>query len=81
MSEDESPHPAGPSEPAGKATSLPAEAIRLQRLYEELTEASAAAGETLRYAIAAPTWVALQRFRDRSARVDKIIERIKQVLA
>jgi hypothetical protein len=77
MSEDVRPHRLRPVE---EAVITPAEATELQRLYDELPDAAAAAVEALRFATATPTAAALQRFRERAARVNQITDRINAIL-
>jgi hypothetical protein len=52
----------------------------LRRLYDELPDAVAAAGEALGRAGRAPTGLALERFRELDARVGAIADRIKTIL-
>jgi hypothetical protein len=65
---------------AAKAVITPAEAAELRELYAELPDASAAAAEALGNSGAAPTGLALERFRELDGRVLTIIDRIKAIL-
>jgi hypothetical protein len=65
---------------AASAHLTTAAAAELRRLYEELPDAVDAAGEALGSAGAAPTGLALERFRELDARVVAITDRIKAIL-
>jgi hypothetical protein len=56
------------------------EVRKLRQLYDQLGDAAAVAAEALGKASPAPVGLTLQRFCDRVARVDAIVEQIKQIL-
>jgi len=80
MNKDIPPSRAGRSGPTGRAVITPEVAAELQPLYDELPTAAEAAAEALRIAAATPTSLALLKFRQRAARVDQIIDRIRAIL-
>jgi hypothetical protein len=65
---------------SGRAVITLAEAAELRELYSELPDASAAAAEALGNTGAAPTGLALERFRELDGRVLAIIDRIRAIL-
>jgi hypothetical protein len=56
------------------------QASKLQELYTDLQEATAAAVEALGTTGAPPSGMALQRFRELDSRVGELVERIRETL-
>jgi hypothetical protein len=65
---------------AAEAKIATAAAAELERLYDELSTATAETVVALKLATAAPTWTTLAKFRNCAARVNKISDRINAVL-
>jgi hypothetical protein len=77
MSDDIPPYRSRPDADAVIAT---AEAAELEKLYDELPAAAAAAVVALKVATATPTEAAHQKYRECAARVNKITDRINKIL-
>jgi hypothetical protein len=56
------------------------QAAKLRELYSDLQDAATAASEALGTTGAAPSGMALQRFRELDARVLELVERIRETL-
>jgi thioesterase domain-containing protein len=64
----------------GKTAITPDQAAGLRELYSELQNATVAAAEALGTPAAAPSGMALQRFRELDARVVELVERIRETI-
>jgi hypothetical protein len=65
---------------AGKTAITPDQAAGLRELYSELQDSTMAAAEALGTAGAAPSGMALQRFRELDSRVAELVERIRETI-
>ena len=65
---------------SGKTAITPEQAAELRELYSDLQDATTAASEALGTTGAAPSGMALKRFRELDTRVVEILERIRETL-